>query len=342
MNSLFCTNSTIGYGSGGGIVTYHIRLALQQMPSEVKFYDNYKLPLPELLHRLHDPFQIDRFIAEKEVDTYDLLMFYGSPFGLVAKKMKKAKQISDVAPHNIELSREEHQRLGLSFSYPHLNDPTIWRKYMKQVILADLVIVHSRFSGEYLKKQLKLTNRIEVLAHGCDPPNTVPPYPDTFTVGHLSVNGPDKGQIYLIRAWHNLGLDNAKLLIAGYRTERWGGLGYITDPSSFYPKITVYVQPTVTEGFGITVLEAMSYGRPIIVTEGAGVMELIEDGKDGFVVPIRDPDAISEKIKYFYNNPSEVERMGRNAREKAEKFTWNKIRSEYIKLFKEVVEDGKA
>lgn len=331
MKSLFCTNSTIGYGSGGGVVTYHIRLALTELPSELQWFDNQCGQYDKI-----EPHAIDHFICEKLNGTFDLAVFYGAPFGLVAKKVKPAKIVSDVAPHNIELSREEHKLLGTPFNYGrHLTDWNEWHRYMLHVVLADLVIVHSHFSGEYIRKNLKLTNRIEVLPHGCDPPDVVPPYPDQFVIGHLSVNAPDKGQIYLLQAIKKLGpLKNAGFAYAGLNTELMGGQGYISDPAKFYSILSVYVQPTVTEGFGLTCLEAMSYGRPVIVTEGAGVMELIEDGKDGFIVPIRDPEKIAEKIEYFYNSPSEVKRMGHNAREKATKYTWRKVREEYQKLFR--------
>jgi len=339
LKSLFYTNSTIGYGSGGGVVTYHIRQALRELPSDVEWFDGKGE---------------EGFFCEG-LGKFDLAVFYGAPFGLVAEKVQPAKIVSDVAPHNIELSREEHHRLGLPFAYPHLNDYNLWREYMKHVILADLVIVHSHFSGQYLRENLKLENRVEVISHGCDLPEKIAPYPEEFTVGHLGVNGPDKGQIYLIRAWKLLQekirkrlyvpptisfpnpqwfeFEQGSLILAGSGTEALGGLGYVKDAIEIYKQCTIYVQPTVTEGFGIPVFEAMANTRPVIVTDGAGSSEWIEDGKDGFVVPIRSPEALADKIQYFHGNPSEVKRMGANARKKAEKYTWDKIRKEYVRLF---------
>ena len=99
--------------------------------------------------------------------------------------------------------------------------------------------------------------------------------------------------------------------------------------ADFYKQISVYIQPSVIEGFGITPLEAMAFYRPVIVAEGAGVSELITDGKDGFVVPSRDIKAIEDKLTFFKENPNEIDRMGRNARKTAEKYTWEIIKKQY-------------
>lgn len=71
----------------------------------------------------------------------------------------------------------------------------------------------------------------------------------------------------------------------------------------------------------------------MIVSEGVGAKDMVEDGRDGFIVPIRDPDAIIEKLQYFMDNPLEVRRMGHNARITAEKYSWSKIEKMYEALF---------
>jgi glycosyltransferase involved in cell wall biosynthesis len=52
--------------------------------------------------------------------------------------------------------------------------------------------------------------------------------------------------------------------------------------------------------------------------------DLIKDNKEGFVIPIRDVEAIKEKILYFYNNPNEIKRMGINAHKLAQDYTFEK------------------
>lgn len=93
-----------------------------------------------------------------------------------------------------------------------------------------------------------------------------------------------------------------------------------------------------TEGFAVhNCLEAMAHGRPVIVSEGAGASELVHDGKDGFVVPIRDEKAITRKLTWFYDNPNEIKKMGEEARKTAEKYTWDAIKKQYVEIYKELV-----
>jgi glycosyltransferase involved in cell wall biosynthesis len=132
------------------------------------------------------------------------------------------------------------------------------------------------------------------------------------------------------------------LFTIGEGTKMWAPQGVFCSSGSdisvrTYDECSVYVQPSVTESFGIPVLEAMAHSRPVIVTNGAGVSELVEDGKEGFVVPIRSASAIAEKIQYFFENPQEIKRMGRNARAKAEKYTWARVENKYRNLIKDLL-----
>jgi glycosyltransferase involved in cell wall biosynthesis len=102
-----------------------------------------------------------------------------------------------------------------------------------------------------------------------------------------------------------------------------------------------YAAPFVvhnSEGFGIEVLEAMAHGRPVIVSSGAGAADVVKDAVDGFVVPPRDPDAISAKIDVFRGiGPWNPKEMGAQARIKAEQYSWDKVRQRYVEVWKDVV-----
>ncbi|GAH55084.1 unnamed protein product, partial [marine sediment metagenome] len=139
---------------------------------------------------------------------------------------------------------------------------------------------------------------------------------------------------------------DSKLLLAGGGTEtleplirqvanqgQFKILGRVPDVSDVYNACSVYCQPSVTEGFGIEVPEAMAHGRPVVVSEGAGASDLVEDGVTGFMVPIRSPEAIAEKIDWFRNNREKIPEMGQKARREARNFTWDKIRRQYARIF---------
>jgi glycosyltransferase involved in cell wall biosynthesis len=81
----------------------------------------------------------------------------------------------------------------------------------------------------------------------------------------------------------------------------------------------------------------MAYGRPIIISEGAGFAEYVADGVNGFVVPRCNSDVLIEGIKYFIDNPKSVATMGKKAHEFSKLFPWNKVEAEYVKLYGELV-----
>jgi glycosyltransferase involved in cell wall biosynthesis len=95
--------------------------------------------------------------------------------------------------------------------------------------------------------------------------------------------------------------------------------------ADLYRQADVFVFPTLLEGLGLVVLEAMASGLPVITT-ASGPSDVVRDGVDGFVVPIRDSVAIAERLDFLRNRPEVRLAMGRNARERALQFTWSAYR----------------
>jgi glycosyltransferase involved in cell wall biosynthesis len=91
------------------------------------------------------------------------------------------------------------------------------------------------------------------------------------------------------------------------------------------------VFPTLLDGMGLVVLEAMASGLPVITTPN-GPGDLVRDGVDGFVVPIRDVDAIIEKLEFLRTHPEERLRMGQNAQERAKEFTWESYKMKVMEF----------
>jgi len=79
-----------------------------------------------------------------------------------------------------------------------------------------------------------------------------------------------------------------------------------------------------TELLGLSLLEGMACGRPVIATKVASLPELVEDGVTGFIVPPNDSIAIRQKIRWFIAHPDEADRMGEAARQRVLRlFTWD-------------------
>lgn len=92
----------------------------------------------------------------------------------------------------------------------------------------------------------------------------------------------------------------------------------------------ILVLPSIVEGRALVQQEAMISGLPIIVTANAGGSDLIEEGRTGFLVPIRAPEAIAEKIDWFADHRSSIPEMGMLARDKAMQVTWQSYRSKIL------------
>lgn len=94
-----------------------------------------------------------------------------------------------------------------------------------------------------------------------------------------------------------------------------------------------FVMPSVREGFGIVYLEAMACGCITVGTEGEGVADLIENGKNGFLVPPEDPDAIVRVIEWCLEHSEESESIAQQGRRDALSLTWERNAAQYIDLF---------
>ncbi|NRD69959.1 glycosyltransferase family 4 protein [Psychrobacter okhotskensis] len=94
--------------------------------------------------------------------------------------------------------------------------------------------------------------------------------------------------------------------------------GQQSDVKPFIAACSVYVLPSYREGTPRTVLEAMSMGRAIITTDAPGCRETVIDGDNGFLIAVKDSDALAEAMLKFIKQPELIVRMGKRSREMAE------------------------
>ena len=101
----------------------------------------------------------------------------------------------------------------------------------------------------------------------------------------------------------------------------------------YYAMCSVYVLPSYREGTPRTVLEAMAMGRPIITTDTQGCRETVKDGVNGFLVPIKDAQAVADKMLWYIEHPERIAEMGEQSLAyAAEKFDVKKVNAEMIRL----------
>ncbi|MBC7221585.1 glycosyltransferase family 4 protein [Candidatus Bipolaricaulota bacterium] len=128
------------------------------------------------------------------------------------------------------------------------------------------------------------------------------------------------------------GLDTNPGAISKAEVESWireGILewpGHVEDVRPWISQASVFVLPSYREGVPRTTQEAMAMGRPVITTDAPGCRETVIDGVNGFLVPVRDVDALVKAMERFILDPELTERMGRESRRLAEeRFDVHKI-----------------
>lgn len=346
MKSVYITADSIGIETGGGVVTHNELEALRSV-SEVELVLSQDNIAPSRFHQPDSPFLYDYFALEQIKNKhFDLAHFYSGCFSQTIRYLKEkgTKATYTIAAHDRALSIDEFHRLGMEYPFHHVTDDRVWNIYTEGGRLADIVIAPSKLSAQILKSNG--CKRVVTIPHGVNLPKQVKPIPERFDVGYLGAVGPDKSLIDLIQAWAILNYSDSTLILAGSGTEtlepfirqvadkaNFVLLGRVPSPADLYNACSVYVQPSVTEGFGLGILEAIAHGRPVIASEGAGASDLIDDSI-GFVVPIRSPEVIADRINVLKSMPlSDLMEMGQRARQKAGNYTWGKIRKRYAQLF---------
>ena len=134
-------------------------------------------------------------------------------------------------------------------------------------------------------------------------------------VGPLDGNNPSAVPKAQIDQWHQEGVINY--------------CGETDDVRPFIADASVFVLPSYyREGTPHSTLEAMAMERPIITTDAPGCRETVIEGKNGFLIPVKDVDALVEAMERFIVNPELIEEMGRASRKyAAEKFDVKKVNS---------------
>ena len=349
----------LGWGLGA---TQNEVLALQEFvggAERVTVLDGTSL-VPSYYRHLAIPYIQDYFAAIKlralfcdNGEAIRHVHFYSNGFTeAVRVALAYGAVVTYTSPaHDRVVSMEEHRRVEpYPYPFPHIFDDELFEQHSAGLRLASAVVVPSKLSQKVLEEFGCKPERLHLIPHGIsDPPEKVAPFPEEFTVGYLGRTGPDKGLVYLIRAWGALNYPDAKLILAGEGTEyleplirqqtdggRFILLGRVEDPATLYNACSIYVQPSVNEGFGISVLEAMSYGRFVIASEGAGSSCFVGNAFSGFVVPPRDAKSLMEKIDLVKTYPSWYHDSTYSIRRYANKFVWEKVRAMYVELFKKL------
>lgn len=93
--------------------------------------------------------------------------------------------------------------------------------------------------------------------------------------------------------------------------------GFVADVEKYLAKADLYVQPSISESFGLAIVQAMGVGLPIVATYAGGIPEVVTDGKSGFLVEPGKPQALEAAILEVLRNPAKAKEMGVMAKKEA-------------------------
>jgi glycosyltransferase involved in cell wall biosynthesis len=233
----------------------------------------------------------------------------------------------------------------------YLNDEQL-EHLNEESVLADQIIVASSYSKQTLIDNNISPDKITIIPYGVDANSFQPKlkYDEhngkikLVFVGQMIQR---KGLVYLFDAIKILNSKNIELTLIGRGVIDTTLINEYKKYFNINIKINIsqielvnelhlsdlLIFPSLVEGFGHVILEAMSIGLPVLCTSNTAGPDLFVNGDEGIIVPIRSAEAIAEKIDYFINHKKELVHMGMSASKTAKIFTWEKFRYEIVNFY---------
>ena len=308
-------------------------------------------PLNNASHVLHD-----RHVAANlpTCDVFHGLSRYNLEAGRAAQA-KGARYICDVASSHMltqdRLSREEWDIVGLPFAG---FDPRGVERELAEYESADSITLPSEFAVRSFLDHGVPADKIAKVPFGVDLSRFHPVDIEddgVFRVGFVGALSVRKGIHHLARAFALADIPNSELVLIGSpqretekllepaRGMRVVRTGHVPQPQpkTWFSRFQVKVLPSIEDGFGYVLLQAQACGCPVIATHNTGGPDCIEDGVNGFLVPIRDPEAIAEKLVYLAGNPDAQRAMGQAALERSQRVdTWDRYGARMVEHYARV------
>jgi glycosyltransferase involved in cell wall biosynthesis len=178
--------------------------------------------------------------------------------------------------------------------------------------------------------------------------------PVVFYAGHLV---PAKGVDHLVRAMSEVHrvVPQARLVLAGDGFDRprleqmakdlgidgctdfLGSVPFYTMPERFR-QCTIFCLPTLAEAFGLSLLQAMSTGKPVVASAVGGIPHFVENGKSGHLVAPSDPQALAQALIDLLTQPELMAQMGQYNRQRVlDHYSWSAVVDQIEALYEKVL-----
>ena len=276
-----------------------------------------------------------------------------------AAKQKGIKTIVDRAcPHidfQLSLLDEEIEHLTGKKKWATAHS-TLKEKMLAEYEEADSIIVPSTYSYNsfktrgYSDDKLKIVPLMKEKNVALSDKPFLRKHAKDFTVLAVGFNFYRKGFYYLLKSWNELNLPKAKLIIRSTIPPEFRSLlqhksiisidKHLSNQQliELYHQCDIFCLPSIDEGFGMVALEAMAAAKPIIVTENVGMSDIITHKKEGFVLPIRNIDAIKESILTLYHDRDLTLQMGDAAYQCEKKYSLERYIQTISTVYKKLIQ----
>jgi glycosyltransferase involved in cell wall biosynthesis len=312
---------------------------------------------PLLTDWLHDraTFSLERRCA-RQMRNSAWGGFMGVEYGALAalraaRENGKIGIVAFLSPHH---TFREKWVDGEYEKYPQLMTPALRRllalgkardrRRDEEMMAGDIVHTASRVTADSLIAAGVKRERVIVAPLGSPPPIAPEDLPKApagpvriLYAGQVSVG---KGAHYLLQAWRALAPGRGaelhfcgKIVLPGDMLAGLPGSVFFHGPLlqsdlfRMYRGSSVLVFPTLCDGFGMVVTEALSQGLPVVTTSNAGANLLIEEGRNGFILPAADAQALSARLDWCLRNPEALHAMRPAALDASRRHNWDLFRA---------------
>jgi glycosyltransferase involved in cell wall biosynthesis len=320
--------------------------------------------LPQFIQNIYNPqfFLCDLFdkLASKKIEECDIFTAWAG-FGLNSFKKAKsfgAKIVLECGSTHINYSqkilKEEYEIFGIKPRFDVVAHPKIIEKILKEYEETDYIAIPSSFVKRTFLENNISESKLLTISYGVDLTNfrQIPKEDNIFRIIFAGTICLRKGVQYLLKAFKELNLPNSEILFLGNISpelipilEKYKNMQNIKikKVSHFelykeYSQGSVFVLPSIEEGFARVIPEAMACGLPVICTTNTGGEDIVRNGIEGFIIPIRDVEKLKEKLLYLYENPEICRQMGESAKERVSQgFTWDDYGNKMIDAYNKII-----
>ena len=263
----------------------------------------------------------------------------------IYEKFIAPKQIEDHLIHEETAFWSDWINEGFSLSLGEEQNIYQWEQEQWQA--ADIILCPSEFVRQGMVAVGVPESKLRVVPYGYEPPADLPPRTPwdgrrplrLLFVGAVSLR---KGVQYLALALEKLrGLPlEARVVgpidLAPPGRRRLGAVAQLTgqvprpEVRKHYQWADIFVFPSLCEGSATVTYEALAHGLPVITTFNAG--SVVRDGIDGYIVPIRDAEALAARIEHLYHHSELLAEMSKQAFNRAQDFRWQKYGERLVSL----------